>query len=102
MDIDVEDDNLEHDDEKDDNVNVAEDEVEVEDNEKQEEEDDDFEKEDDDDGDEDENFEEGDERMIILMLRKMRNFEDDEVQGEEEHSNIYIYYLYGFPELKNM
>ena len=27
----------------------------------------------------------GDERMIILMLRKMRYFEDDEVQGEEEN-----------------
>ena len=43
------------------------------------EEDDDIEKKDDDDGDENENFDEGDERMIILMLRKMRNFEDDEV-----------------------
>ena len=60
----------------------------VEDDENQEEEDDDIEKEDDDDDHdvEGENVEEGDERMIILILWKMRYIENDEIKGEEDNN----------------
>ena len=60
----------------------------VEDDENQEEEDDDIEKEDDDDDHdvEGENVEEGDERMIILILWKMKYIENDEIKGEEDNN----------------